>query len=86
MALFDDAECADPSSLAVFESVVALSEPMLVVVARRTDAEAHGLLETLDAMRAAGVPTRTLAIPPLDRSSMHEMIGDGLGLPVRRLG
>ena len=80
VALLDDAECADPSSLAVFESVVALSEPMLVVVARRTDAEAHGLLETLDAMRAAGVPTRTLAIPPLDRSSMHEMIGDGLGL------
>lgn len=80
VALFDDAESADAASLAAFRGLLTLRAPVLIVLARRSDAEQAGLGDLIDALREAGTAVHTLVVPPLDKSSMHEMISEGLGL------
>ena len=80
VALFDDAESADAASLAAFRGLLTVRAPILVVLARRTDAEQVGLGELIDVLRAVGTPVTSHLVSPLDRSSMHEMVCDGLGL------
>ncbi|MGB8859520.1 MAG: AAA family ATPase [Ilumatobacteraceae bacterium] len=81
VALFDDAERADAASLAAFRGLLTMRSPVLVVLARRTDAVEVGLSELLDVLRGDGVTVRSWTVPPLERSAVREMIGAGLGLP-----
>lgn len=80
VTLFDDAEAADPASLAVFSVVAWLAEPLVVVVARRTDADSNGLSARLDLIAGTGVPVRRVPVPPLSGSAMHQVVSDGLGI------
>lgn len=80
VTLFDDADAADAASLAVFSVVASLAEPLVVVVARRTDADTNELSARLDLIAGSGVPVRHVLVPPLSGSAMHQVVSDGLGI------
>lgn len=79
VALFDDAENADEASLAIFRGLLTVQAPILMVLARRTDADQVGLSELLEVLRDGGTPVVTHVVAPVDQSSMHEMVSEGLG-------
>ena len=80
VVLLDDVEGADAASLDVLSVLARLAQPVLVVVARRTDADTTALLDVLEVIAAGGTAVRSLPLPPVDRSTLHQIVSDGLGL------
>jgi len=80
VAIFDDADAADAASLAALRVMSTVRGPLVVVLARRTDAAQVAMAEMLDSLEGTGITVDRLTVPPLDRSTMHAMIADGLGL------
>ena len=79
VALLDDADGADAASIALLQVVARLQVPVLLVLARRTDADSTSLLEAVEALEARGSAVRRHTLPPLDRSVIHEIVSEGLG-------
>lgn len=80
VALLDDADAADDASLALLQVVSRLDAAMLLVLARRTDADSTALLEAVESLEAGGAAVRRHTLPPVDRSVVHEIVSEGLGL------
>jgi predicted ATPase len=80
VAMFDDAEAADDASLDVLEMIAAVQAPLLVVIARRTDAPESGLVDRLARLTHRGVVVHAVPISPLEPDAMQQVVADGLGV------
>lgn len=80
VALLDDADAADDASIGLLQVMARLTVPVLVVLARRTDADSTALLEAVESLEHHQAVVYRHTLPPLDRSVLHEIVSDGLGL------
>ena len=80
VALLDDADGADAASIALLHVAARLQVPVLLVLARRTDADTTALLDTIESLEARGATVLRHTLAPLDRSVVHEIVSEGLGL------
>ncbi|MEQ1699689.1 MAG: AAA family ATPase, partial [Ilumatobacteraceae bacterium] len=80
VALLDDADAADEASLALLQVLARLEVTMVLVLARRTDADSTALLDAIESLAARGAAVRRHTLAPVDRSVLHEIVSEGLGL------
>ncbi len=80
----DDMQWADSDSLSLIEEVVlsARDSPLLLVMAYRDGevASAHPFLQSVSALRQAGMPIDDLALTPLPESAIEELLCDTFGV------